>query len=51
MEADDETRDAPGQGEAACPACGRPHVVTEGGEIPPHNVYGLASPCDGAKEC
>lgn len=34
------------QGEVACPACGRPNVVDESGAIAPHNVYGLASPCE-----
>lgn len=29
-----------------CPSCSRPNAVHADGSIPPHPVYGLASPCD-----
>ncbi|MEV1013891.1 MULTISPECIES: hypothetical protein [unclassified Micromonospora] len=36
------------QGDNACHAFGRPDVIQPDGTVPPHDVLGLASPCDTA---
>ncbi len=40
------TDDDLSQGGNACHSCGRPDVIQPDGSVPPHDVLGLASPCD-----